>query len=1158
MKKILAGKVSVYLFLLTGLFTSFAQADEIIIGTGTDSWQFPLYTYYHDARTQVIYLASEIGAPCTINSLAIDVTGLPGQTMNYFTIRIKHTDLNEYSTPYTWESTDWTVVYQAHQDITTTGWTQFVFTTPFEYNGSQNIIVDISFNNSHWTSSGTSRYSFPGGTRTLYYYIDSGAGDPLTWSGTWPTPTGVGYVPNIKLEVENANKTASPIFTPGAGSYHSELFVLVTCATPGAVMHYTINGVEPTESDPVIPAGFSIEVNSSLTLKAKAWKDGLEPSNTRTATYLLSATEPYFSPSCGTYDSEQNVTIGCATPGAIIRYTTDGSDPDENSSIFESGSSIAVNNTTTIKAKAWKGLLSPSGISTATYQLKVTMPYFSPYEGIYNSEQNVTITCPTQGAVIHYTTNGVEPTESDPVIASGSSVTVNTSFTLSAKAWKTNFEPSDTAAASYALMPVEPIFNPAGGIFETDPDVIITCETEGVKIHYTLNGNDPSENDSFVLSGESVHINISLPVTLKARALKPNFDGSYVTEAVYRKAQIIYVSTTGNNENDGFSWQTAKASVTTAYDMAQSGDQIWVAAGAYAGGFAIKAGVKIYGGFAGNETALSQRNFKTNVTTIGGGIHTQEYGERPDRDTVIDGFTITGGNACYGGGIFIYNASPTISNNIITENTAASYDTYSCSMSGFYFDRYGCGGGIFCYDSSPLIMNNVISNNTANFQNGIQQIGSDYWGGLGGGIFCHGGYPVIIGNTITNNIAGGAFWEEFEEFCHEVEICDPDCHMEWICEPGTFSRSNPGCGGGIYTSGEGYVANNVLSENKARQSWGYGYSEDSGNGGGMFVENNNLSIFGCVFQGNAAGNGGGLFLNLGNGSTITNCTFAGNKAYTGGSVFSQGYSATINNFYNNIFAFNSVGLYLSNEGTSNFLYNCVNNEVIDGAYNWSTGNIIADPQFVHQPDLNANDFGDLRLLPSSPCIDAGDNSFVGLDEQDIDDDGNTNELMPIDIARKNRFFDEPAVADSGAGSAPIIDIGAYEYGNESDCLPYDFDCSNQIDFIDFAMFAEFWYAVGCDSSNSWCENRDFDQSGEVDFIDLAEIANRWLKKYNMPADLDGNEQINFIDFAMFADFWCAAGCESSNSWCENRDFNKSGDVDFIDLAEITNYWLEEN
>jgi len=177
------------------------NCQTITIGTGTGTWSYPMYTYYHDSRTQVIYLAEEIGMPCSITALALYVETLPGQTMNYWTIRMKHTSLDSYST-YSFESTGWTpiYVYQANETISGTGWQTFVFSEPFEYNGTDNLMIDFSHNNTSWSSSGSCRYSNPGGTRSIYAYTDSGYGDPLDWEGsTSPTVNGSANVPNIQL-----------------------------------------------------------------------------------------------------------------------------------------------------------------------------------------------------------------------------------------------------------------------------------------------------------------------------------------------------------------------------------------------------------------------------------------------------------------------------------------------------------------------------------------------------------------------------------------------------------------------------------------------------------------------------------------------------------------------------------------------------------------------------------------------------------------------------------------------------------------------------------------------------------------------------------------------------------------------------------------------
>lgn len=79
----------------------------------------------------------------------------------------------------------------------------------------------------------------------------------------------------------------------------------------------------------------------------------------------------------------------------------------------------------------------------------MTAPTFSPNGGTYTTTVNVTIACSTSGAVIHYTTNGADPTENDPVVASGSAVLIGRNLTLKAKAWASGSPDSAVKAALY-------------------------------------------------------------------------------------------------------------------------------------------------------------------------------------------------------------------------------------------------------------------------------------------------------------------------------------------------------------------------------------------------------------------------------------------------------------------------------------------------------------------------------------------------------------------------------------------------------------------------------------------------------------------------------------------------------------------------------------
>lgn len=193
-----------------------AAAQIVVPGTGSSTWDYPMMTYFHDARTQVIYPVSLIGGPGRITSLALDVTELPEQAMKSWTIRMKHTAMTEYSATPAWETAGWTVVYQHDETVAATGWTSFELDTPFDYNGSDSLMIDFSFNNSSYTDSGLCRYTATAETRSIYYRTDSQYGDPLTWAGTNnPVPIAGTRFPNIRL-VSECDVTAAP---PATGAF---------------------------------------------------------------------------------------------------------------------------------------------------------------------------------------------------------------------------------------------------------------------------------------------------------------------------------------------------------------------------------------------------------------------------------------------------------------------------------------------------------------------------------------------------------------------------------------------------------------------------------------------------------------------------------------------------------------------------------------------------------------------------------------------------------------------------------------------------------------------------------------------------------------------------------------------------------------------------
>ena len=95
---------------------------------------------------------------------------------------------------------------------------------------------------------------------------------------------------------------------------------------------------------------------------------------------------PTFDPPGGTYTANQAVTISCSTPGASLRYTTNGSEPTESSSAYSSA--IAVTSNTTLKVKAFKNGWNASVTATADYNISFVFVAGGTFS---NGTSNVTL-----------------------------------------------------------------------------------------------------------------------------------------------------------------------------------------------------------------------------------------------------------------------------------------------------------------------------------------------------------------------------------------------------------------------------------------------------------------------------------------------------------------------------------------------------------------------------------------------------------------------------------------------------------------------------------------------------------------------------------------------------------------------------------------------
>ncbi|MCX6112734.1 MAG: chitobiase/beta-hexosaminidase C-terminal domain-containing protein [Proteobacteria bacterium] len=161
----------------------------------------------------------------------------------------------------------------------------------------------------------------------------------------------------------------------------------------------------------------------------------------------------------GSYSLDINITINSATPGVAIYYTTNGQDPTTASDIYSAPISIKGDGTSkTIKALAVKDGMSNSNVVNKNYVInysKVSTPSISPTAGTYSNDQNIVITCLTEGVEIHYTIDDTTPSSSSPLYTRP--FTVSSTVTVKAIALKSQMSNSDVSTDAYAVVtPVIP------------------------------------------------------------------------------------------------------------------------------------------------------------------------------------------------------------------------------------------------------------------------------------------------------------------------------------------------------------------------------------------------------------------------------------------------------------------------------------------------------------------------------------------------------------------------------------------------------------------------------------------------------------------------------------------------------------------------------
>lgn len=330
-------------------------------------------------------------------------------------------------------------------------------------------------------------------------------------------------------EEQRQSSTAAPFVSPAPGIYSTAQSITLTTETKDARIHYTADGTHPTTESPIYTQ--PIRVAKNTVIKSIAVAASLPPSEVNIAVFGINEamTSPKFSPQPGAYGPAQRITIDAASPESVIYFTTDGSTPTRRSQKYSTP--IVVDESVTIKAIATAPNQADSLVSYADYVIngRASAPVFSANSGEFGTPQSLTIDSPTEGATIHYTTNGESPTRDSEVYDQPISVISTT--TVKAIATKPGYTDSEVATTELTIngSVATPKFSKGDGSYNKPIQVELTSETDGATIYYSLTRED--ETESWLLYREP--ISITGETIVKAYASKSNFTDSNQSSATY-------------------------------------------------------------------------------------------------------------------------------------------------------------------------------------------------------------------------------------------------------------------------------------------------------------------------------------------------------------------------------------------------------------------------------------------------------------------------------------------------------------------------------------------------------------------------------------------------------------------------------------------------
>ncbi|MCQ2309053.1 MAG: chitobiase/beta-hexosaminidase C-terminal domain-containing protein [Bacteroidales bacterium] len=359
----------------------------------------------------------------------------------------------------------------------------------------------------------------------------------------------------LAADVEKVGETqtvATPTFTPEEGTYTETQTVTINCETDGATIRYTLDGTDPTETSTEYTSALTI--SETTTVKAIAYKSGLNPSDIASATYTI--TPPA---------QETAYTLITGSNGLVAgdKYIVVGIKSDSYYALGKQNTNNRVSVAVTPEGNVITTTPATTSADETVYELTLgqdSVGYWTLYDAVNggylyaaSSSSNYLKNQATNDANGVWTID-IAPNGIATIKAQGSNtrnwLRLNNSGTpfscygsgqLDVYLYKAGEIPPATIVAT-------PTFTPGEGSYTEAQNVTISCETDGATIYYATDGTEPTVESTVYTEP----IAVSTTTTIKAFAVKAGMENSGVATATYTFPSVITIAAARALENNEY------------------------------------------------------------------------------------------------------------------------------------------------------------------------------------------------------------------------------------------------------------------------------------------------------------------------------------------------------------------------------------------------------------------------------------------------------------------------------------------------------------------------------------------------------------------------------------------------------------------------------